>query len=479
MRFFATRPGAAMAPGVALTLAVALAALLTMQTGAPAQDAVPSTRSQIALSFAPVVKKTMPAVVNVYARRVVRQQGRPPLMGLFPELFGGGGFGVPRERVQQSLGSGVIVSPDGVVVTNTHVIADATDIRIALSDRREFAAEVVLKDERSDLAVLRLVGAKEALPFLGIGDSDQLEVGDLVLAIGNPFGVGQTVTSGIVSATSRTNIGASDYQFFVQTDAAINQGNSGGALVAMDGRLVGINTFIFTRSGGSNGIGFAIPSNMVRVVVEAAKVGGTVRRPWIGAAVQPVTPEIAESLQLRAPVGVLVNAVHKAGPAAAAGLAVGDLILAVDGHEVNDADSFGFRLATVGIGKTARLDILRNGAKKSLQLALQPPPEDPPRELTKLEGRNPLAGATVLNLSPAVADELRLDFDAAGVVISHVEPYSLAARFGFERGDIVRAVNGDAITSVGDLRRALAQDAYRWQLVIGRGGQDRTLIIGG
>ena len=242
---------------------------------------------------------------------------------------------------------------------------------------------------------------------------------------------------------------------------------------------MGINTFIFTRSGGSNGIGFAIPSNMVRVVVEAAKVGGTVRRPWIGAAVQPVTPEIAESLQLRAPVGVLVNAVHKAGPAAAAGLAVGDLILAVDGHEVNDADSFGFRLATVGIGKTARLDILRNGAKKSLQLALQPPPEDPPRELTKLEGRNPLAGATVLNLSPAVADELRLDFDAAGVVISHVEPYSLAARFGFERGDIVRAVNGDAITSVGDLRRALAQDAYRWQLVIGRGGQDRTLIIGG
>lgn len=470
--------------GIRLTmLAVAGVLALPVSDSAPAAAqprVVPDSQGQIALSFAPVVKKSKPAVVNVYARRVVRQRGaRSPLMEMFPQLFGQGGFGVPRERVQSSLGSGVIVSPDGTVVTNTHVIAEATDIRVALADRREYAAEVVLKDDRTDLAVLRLVGAKEALPFVDIGDSDDLEVGDLVLAMGNPFGVGQTVTSGIVSATARTNVGASDYQFFIQTDAAINQGNSGGALVTMDGRLAGINTFIFTRSGGSNGIGFAIPSNMVRVVVEAAKQGGTFRRPWVGASVQPVTSEIAESLNLRRPVGVLVNSVHKDGPALKAGLKVGDIIVSVDGHEVNDPDSFGFRLATAGLGNNARIGILRGGKAQELVVALAAPPEDPPRNETLLDGRNPFAGATVVNLSPAVADELRLAFDAEGVVISRVEPYSLAARFGFERGDIVRAVNGKTIVRVDDLRRAVAGESYRWQLVINRDGQDRTLVIGG
>src|SRR6266446_2277241 len=285
-----------------------VASLFVILAWAPAtgqEVRVPSSAGEIRLSYAPVVKRVAPAVVNVYAARVV--ESRLPMFDdpIFRRFFGGGS---PREQVQRSLGSGVIVDPAGLVVTNFHVIENADQIKVSLADKREFEADIVLKDQHSDLAVLRLKDTRERFAAIDLGDSDALAVGDIVLALGNPFGVGQTVTHGIVSAVARTQVGITDYQFFIQTDAAINPGNSGGALVDLSGRLVGINTAIFSRSGGSQGIGFAIPANMVRGVIASAKAGGkAVRRPWLGARLQAVTPEIAESLSLKRPVGALVR----------------------------------------------------------------------------------------------------------------------------------------------------------------------------
>jgi Do/DeqQ family serine protease len=465
----------------AATWRIALACMILLGAAPPlaAQERLPESRTEIALSFAPLVKKAAPAVVNVYARRVVRQPGFSPFAGdPFFQRFFGPGFGVPRERVQSSLGSGVIVSADGIVVTNNHVIAGATDIKIALADRREFEAELVLKDEQTDLAVLRAVDAKEPFPYLELGDSDALEVGDLVLAIGNPFGVGQTVTSGIVSAVARTRVGISDYQFFIQTDAAINPGNSGGALVAMDGRLIGVNSAIFTRSGGSLGIGFAIPSNMVRVVIASAHDGGKVRRPWVGASLQTVTADIAESLGLGRPGGALVSEVDPRGPAAGAGLAPGDVITAVDGHEVVDVEGFGFRIATRGIGDTARLEVLRNDRALTLEVPLRAPPEIPPRNESLLSGTHPFAGATVVDVSPAVADELRLGLQASGVAVAEVAQGSPADNVGLKRGDIIRQVNGVEISSVRQLESVVGTRAYRWQVVIQRGDRVMSVVLG-
>ena len=301
-----------MSPRLPLLLAAFARPLSAPLSPASAQERdgarrVPTSPSEVRLSYAPIVQKAAPAVVNVYAARTV--QNRNPLLDdpFFRRFFGVPGGGGPSEQQQRSLGSGVLVDAAGLVVTNNHVIDGADQVKVSLADKREFEAEIVLKDSRSDLAVLRIKGSGEKFPALEFADSDALQVGDLVLAMGNPFGVGQTVTHGIVSAVARTQVGITDYQFFIQTDAAINPGNSGGALVDMNGRLVGINTAIFSRSGGSIGIGFAIPANMVRVVVASAQTGGsTVRRPWLGARLQAVTPEIAESLNLRRPSGALV-----------------------------------------------------------------------------------------------------------------------------------------------------------------------------
>src|SRR6202522_3616495 len=306
------------------------------------QKIVPTDSGEVHLSFAPVVKKARPAVVNVYASRV-ETMPRNPLFDdpVFRQLFGGQGA---NSRTAQSLGSGVIVDPSGLVVTNHHVIEGMTDVKVALSDRREFEAEIVLRDPRTDLAVLK-IKSDEKFPVLELGDSDAIEVGDFVLAIGNPFGVGQTVTQGIVSALARTQIGINDDGFCIQTDAAINPGNSGGALVDLSGRLVGINSAIYSRSGGSMGIGFAIPVNMVKGVVAAAKGGGiAVRRPWLGAALQNVSKDIADTIGLDRPVGALVASLTEGGPAAEAGLKRGDVIIAVDGQAVDDSGGVGFRL---------------------------------------------------------------------------------------------------------------------------------------
>ena len=268
-----------------------------------AQDRrVPSSAAELRLSYAPIVQRVQPAVVNVYAAKVI--QNHNPLLDdpIFRRFFGVPGQ--QPEQMQRSLGSGVMVDSSGLVVTNNHVIEGADQVKVSLADKREFEAEIVLKDSRSDLAVLRLKDVREKFPTLDFANSDELQVGDVVIAIGNPFGVGQTVTHGIISALARTQVGITDYQFFIQTDAAINPGNSGGALVDMTGKLAGINTAIFSRSGGSQGIGFAIPANMVRVVVASARGGGkAVKRPWLGARLQAVTPEIAETLGLKRPSG--------------------------------------------------------------------------------------------------------------------------------------------------------------------------------
>ncbi len=441
---------------------------------------VPAERGQIQLSFAPVVQKTSAAVVNVYGARVEKRLQNPFYDDpFFRRFFGDGGFGVPQERVQRSLGSGVIVDSNGLVVTNHHVIEGMTEVKISLADKREFEAEIVLRDPRTDLAVLRMKNASN-LSALDVGDSDALQVGDLVLAIGNPFGVGQTVTQGIVSALARTQVGVADYQSFIQTDAAINPGNSGGALVDMSGRMIGINTAIFSRSGGSHGIGFAIPAAMVSVVIESAKNGGkTVRRPWFGGQLQVVNSEIAESLGLDRPTGVLVTRVTDKGPASDAGIVRGDVILSVDGLNVDDPDAFGYRFATRTLGGVASLSVLRGKNKLIVPVKLIPPVETRARDKVTIKGRSPFSGVVALNLSPAVAEELSLETTSEGVVIASIEERSIARQVGFLKGDIVIAINDRVLNSTADFEKATSQRERYWEVTLNRGGRVFTSVFGG
>ena len=449
---------------------VLLCLALAFAVPAASETRPPVSREELHISYAPVVKKAAPAVVNVYSRRVI--QTRSPFFDdpMFRRFFGDQSpFGLPRQRVQQSLGSGVILDPAGLVVTNRHVVQAAEEITVVLNDRREFEAKLVIADEHADLAVLRIDPHGERLPALELGDSDRLEVGDLVLAIGNPFGVGQTVTSGIVSALARTGIG-SDVSSFIQTDAAINPGNSGGALVDLEGRLVGINTAIFSQSGGSIGIGFAIPTVLVRTVLQAATTGAPIRRPWLGATGQEVTAEIATNLGLPHPGGVLVKSVAPASPAAAAGIKVGDVILAIEGHELSDPEELRFRVATMPIGKPATITTWRSGQRSNLAVTLSAPPETPARQTTLMPNGTPLAGATVANLNPAQADELGLDTTARGVVVVGVKEGSLAERLGVNSGDMIASLNRRPIESVGQLQEVLTAGGP-WTFGIRRGGQ--------
>ncbi len=449
---------------------------------ADAQRRVPESMEQVQLSYAPIVKRAAPAVVNVYTRKVVRSVRRSPFQNdpFFRRFFGENfGFGAPRERVENSLGSGVVVRSDGIIVTNNHVIRDADAVNVVLSDRREFKADLILADERSDLAVLRIDTEGEVLPVLEFGQSDDLEVGDVVLAIGNPFGVGQTVTSGIVSALARTATGITDYQFFIQTDAAINPGNSGGALVDMAGRLVGVNSAIYSRSGGSNGIGFAIPVSMVRTVVTGALGEGRVVRPWLGAGGQTVTGDIAEGLGLDRPNGVLINAVHPGGPADQAGLKVGDVILKIEDQDVIDPKGMQFRIATLQVGSRAKVNIWRDGRIKTLRLPLVAPPEVPARNVQTIAGNVPLAGATIANLSPALAYEMSMPFGQQGVVVMSVNQRSTAARMRLKPRDIIVSVNGQDVEEVEQLMKLLNQDRGSWEIAIRRGGQIITVRVSG
>ena len=431
----------------------------SMQTSVVAQDQgnrrVPVSDAEVKLSYAPVVRHAAPAVVNIYTKRVVRTRTSPFMNDPFFSRFFGGSS-APRERIERSLGSGVIVRQEGVVVTNHHVIDGADEITVALSDRREFEAEVILMDESTDLAILRIEPEGEPLSVLEFSRNEDVEVGDLVLAIGNPFGVGQSVTSGIVSALARTQVGDDDYQFFIQTDAAVNPGNSGGALVGMDGKLVGINTSIYSRSGGSNGIGFAIPVKMVDFVLNAALTDGEIVRPWFGATGQAVSSEIAESLGFDRPGGVLVDNVFPDSPADRGGLEPGDVILAIDGEEIFDTQGLRYFIGLGKIGGETELEILNGDDLRKLTIELERAPEDPPRDVTILEGNHIFDNIEVGNLSPAFSNELGINMFEKGVIILDIDRSSPVRRLNVLRpGDIFEYINDDEIETVEDLKDIL------------------------
>lgn len=454
---------------------LALSAALAVSAPAFSQDVpftapedellVPQSRAEIQLSFAPVVREAAPAVVNVYTTRLVRQR-----VSFFSRRT--------REREQNSLGSGVIVDPSGVIVTNHHVVNGASELRIVLADRREFQAEILLTDEATDLAVLK-VDTDEPLPVLAFDTSGSSEVGDLVLAIGNPFGVGQTVTSGIVSALARTDVGQSDFASFIQTDAAINPGNSGGALVDMDGELIGVNTMIFSRSGGSNGIGFAIPADLVRRVVDSALTEGELIRPWLGARLQPVTNDLAMAFGLDRPRGALVDEIYPNAAADDGGLEQGDIVLAVDGHDVNNDSGALFRLATHAAGDDARFTVLRDGREIQLDVPVLPAPGVAEPVPVEPDGENPFQGISMVGLNPTFNQAIGIDAFADGVIVTNVLRRSVAYGFGFRPGDRLIELHGERIRDIDDFEDVIARydGVAEWPVAIERRGRRQEATI--
>ncbi|MDR3474574.1 MAG: Do family serine endopeptidase [Devosia sp.] len=443
--------------------------------------AVPQSEAQVQLSFAAVVKQVAPAVVNVYATTITQQSTSPFANDPFFERFFGlqGQLFQSRPRESQSLGSGVIVDPRGIIVTNSHVVNGATDVKVAVQDGRQYSVDVLINDSKTDLAVLRIKdpGGK-TFPALQFANSDALQVGDLVLAIGNPFGVGQTVTSGIVSALARTGVESSDYEAFIQTDAAINPGNSGGALVDLNGRLVGINTAIFTQSGGSVGIGFAIPSNMARTVANAGENGGKLVLPWLGARLQGVTSDIANSLNIDPPRGAMVTDVAPQSPAEQAGLKSGDVITAIDGIGVDQPQGLNYHLATMPIGGTAKLSYIRGGQTAETTLKLEAAPGGT-ADSVDITANTRFSGTTASTLTPSRAQELGLPFSAKGVVVEKVKPNSPADRMGLQQGDVVISLNGTQISDADTFKRIASSQVSGWQIVIQRSGQTIRSYIDG
>ena len=440
-----------------------------------AQRTVPQTQSEITLSFAPIVKQAAPAVVNIYTKKIIQRRaspfaGDPFFDQFFKDMFPGGGL---QRRIENSLGSGVIIDSSGVVVSNHHVVGDADEITVVLQDRREFQGRVILADKESDLAVVQLEGAS-GLPTLALRDSDTLEVGDLVLAIGNPFGVGQTVTSGIVSGLARTS-GARGSGFFIQTDAAINPGNSGGALVDMEGRLVGVNTAILSRSGGSNGIGFAVPANLVATVINTARSGQSrLVRPWFGLSGQGVDGELASALGMDTPRGIAIEDLHRASPLREVGLDRGDVIVAVDGHDVNTMEELDFRTATKPLGKRVSVVYVREGVKNETSVSLAAAPEEPARDRRVLNKNDGMPGLAVINANPAVIDEFDLPVSSSGVLVLNAQ--GPARRVGLRRGDFILEVDGKEVATVDALVRALKSTSGDTVLEVerrGRSGQIR------
>jgi len=457
----------------------ALVALMPLSAQAQVDRRLPDSQAEIQLSFAPIVREVAPAVVNVYATRISQQ--RQGLFGdpFFDQFFGRSPMFQQRPRQSQSLGSGVIIGENGTILTNNHVVEGATDIRIMLSDGREYNVDLVLADSATDLAVLAIANSEgQTFPTVQFADSDRLEVGDLVLAIGNPFGVGQSVSSGIVSALARTGMGITDYQFFIQTDAAINPGNSGGALVDMSGRLVGINTAIFTRSGGSQGIGFAIPANMARVIAAAGEAGGEIVRPWFGAQLQMLDSDLARGLGLEMPRGALITEVAPESPAALAGLGSGDVVVAIDGIPVEDPEALNYRIATKEIGTEAEFSILRNGESLVAQVQMAPAPPISDRQAT-ISGNTRFAGVTAAELTPALAQELRLGFSVQGVAVVDVERGSPAQNLGIRSGDVILSLNGMEIRDIETFQSIASQRPNGWQIVLQRGGSVIRSFVSG
>jgi Do/DeqQ family serine protease len=459
--------------------------LLTVAAPAHAQTrVVPESTAQVQLSFAPIVKRVAPAVVNIYTKRVVNRTVSPFMNDpVFGQFFNAPAGGLTRQQVEQSLGSGVIVDPSGIVITNAHVVNGAAEIMVVLSDGREFEASPLVDDTASDIAVLQMKAGGINLPAARLHPTNDLQIGDVVLAIGNPFGVGQTVTSGIVSAMGKASLPINQYNYFIQTDAAINPGNSGGPLVDMTGGVVGINSAIFSKDGGSLGIGFAIPSEMVQSVLNAQKSGltsrsGAVVRGWFGMATQDVTADIANSLGISPPRGAIIQSLHPQSPMKAAGIQAGDVIVKMNGQDVKDATELRFRTATLPVGSELKYVVLRKGQVLDYTVHTIAPPEVPKRNTTTISGENPLEGAVVMNINPAVSAELSLPYNITeGVAVSGVSDKGFGARF-LKSGDIILAVNGQKITDVGDVIRALKyKGSSGFSITTNRAGRTSTLVI--
>jgi serine protease Do len=441
-------------------------------------------RMSLQAGFSGLVKKTSPAVVNIFSSKVVRQRGAEmsPFFNdpMFRRFFGdefGPGPDVPRERRAQSLGSGVIVNPAGYIVTNNHVVEGAEEIQVILSDKRQFRAKIIGTDKKTDLAILK-VEAKD-LPALRLGDSSKAEVGDIVLAIGNPFGIGQTVTMGIISATGRGGLNIEQYEDFIQTDAAINPGNSGGALINSSGELIGVNTAILSRSGGNQGVGFAIPSNMTRHVMQQIEKHGKVVRGYMGVNIQAVTPEMAKAFgRPNEAFGALIAEVTPDSPAQKAGLQAGDIITELNGNRVEDSRKLSLAVAELAPGTTARLKVIRDNATREFAVVLGQLPDDERGTGGEFSEGNLLGGVSVDDITPALARQLRISPGITGVVVTEVSPASGAAAAGLQRGDVIREVNRRRVNNVNEFR-AEAQRASgdTVLLLVHRQGRNIFLVI--
>ena len=431
--------------------------------------------------FASIVDRVAPTVVNVSSVRIIRAPGpeHGPFFSdpLLRELFGfGRGPRGPRELRQQSLGSGVIISKDGYVLTNAHVVHGATEVRVALADKREMKAKIVGVDPKTDIALIRIDATN--LPFAELGDSSKVRVGQFALAFGDPLGVGPTVTSGIISATGRGNIGIVDYEDFIQTDAAINPGNSGGPLVNVDGELIGINTAIATSGGGrgNQGIGFAVPSNLAREVVRQLREQGRVIRGWLGVAVQDVTPPMATALGLEKSGGALVSDVQEGSPAAKAGLARGDVIVALDGKPIEDSRALRMATAETAPGAKVKLDVMRKDKRVEITATLGEVPSEEKQAGGPQRGGGAL-GMDVVPLTPDLARRLDMPEGATGAIVRRVAPGSRAAEAGIRPGDVIQEVDREPVQSPNDVTRALADTKRPHVLLVWRDGTTQFVPI--
>src|ERR1700722_4174850 len=443
--------------------------------------------------FAPVVKSVLPDVVNISTSKVVKasdqpdmQDGMPDGMPPFFQQFFGRQYGPnsenrsPKQRDQRedSLGSGVIVSPDGYILTNNHVIDGATDVRVTFGDKRQLKAKIVGADPKTDIAVLKVEGTD--FPAITIGDSSKVQVGDYALAIGDPFGVGQTVTMGIISATNRGNLGIEDYEDFIQTDAPINPGNSGGALINDRGELVGINTAILSHgSGCKEGIGFPIPVNLARNVMEQILEHGKVTRGYLGVVIQPITPAMAKDLGLNKLQGALVGDVSGKGPAQTAGVQRGDVILVINGNKVNDSNELRNTISMMQPGETVKLEISRNGSTKNLDVKLGELPLSKQDAENQPEGasKDALEGVSVENLDAETAAQLQLPESTKGVVVTGIDPSSPKADSGLQKGDVIQEVNHQPVRNVTEFERAMHKAGGSALLLVNTGGTTHFIAV--
>jgi serine protease Do len=448
-----------------------------------ARSSSPVPLGNFSNGFASVLKPALPAVVNIHTSKVVKaRQSQMPFFNdpsfrqFFGDQFGQGEQ--PRDERQQSLGSGVIITSDGTIVTNNHVIEGATDIKVDLSDKREFQAKLIGTDAKTDIAVLKIEAT--GLPTLALGDSSKLQVGDVIFAIGDPFAIGETATMGIVSATGRGGLGIENYEDFIQTDAAINPGNSGGAMIDLRGNLIGINTAILSGgSGGNQGVGFAIPINMARSVMEQIVGHGKVVRGYLGLYPQDVTPTLAKQFGLNQAGGALVGEISADAPAARAGLKRGDVILELNGQPVNSDNDLRLRISQTAPGTNVKLGVWRDGKMQDFSVTLgELPPDKTAEEGPGESGGGGLEGVDVQNLSPDIAQQLQLRPGIRGVVVTSVDPASAAAASGLTRGDVIQEVNHKTVTSIDEYKQALATTGNKSVLLlVNQGGVSQFIAV--